>query len=36
MFLGLILYFFQVTYSLYLEIEYEERKANISSVKIKN
>ncbi len=32
---GLILYFFQVVYSLYLEIEYEERKANLTSIKTK-
>ena len=32
---GLILYFFQVVYSLYLEIEYEERKANLMSIKTK-
>ncbi len=34
--IGLILYFFQVVYSLYVDIEYEERLANLSSVKNKN
>ncbi len=32
---GLILYFFQVAYSLYLEIEYEERLKNMNKVKMK-